>query len=141
MAAALGPLAYPSRSARPRSCLNLTYRLSLCQFDNVAAALGPLACFSRSVRPRLYLIYHPTYLKCVYLTAIKHVHSTYKKCSSNLEKCAFDLQNVYIWPTKVVHPTYKSCASDLQKLCIQPTNIMCIRPTLICVQPEHRPLK
>ena len=37
MAAALGPLACASRSARPRY---------------VAAALGPLACPSRSARPR-----------------------------------------------------------------------------------------
>ena len=111
MAAALGPLAYPSRSARPRSCLNLTYRLSLCQFDNVAAALGPLACFSRSVRPRLYLIYHPTY----------------KKCAFDLQKVFIQPRKICIRPTKCVHLTYKSCASDLQKLCIWPTKI--VHPT------------
>ena len=37
VAAALGPLAYASRIARPR---------------HIAAALGPLACPSRSARPR-----------------------------------------------------------------------------------------
>ena len=70
-----------------RNCLNLTYRPSLCQFENVAAALGP-----DLTKPYT----QPT--KCVY--------PTYESCES-------DLRKVCIRITKSVHPNYKKCASDL----------------------------
>ena len=96
VAAALGSLACPSRSARPRNWLNLT----LC------------------IRPTKSV--HPTYkswasnLQKLCNRPTKVVHPTYKGC-------AFDLQNLCIRPTKVVQPTYKICASDLQMLCIWST--------------------
>ena len=95
MAAVLGPLARPSRSARPRNeLLTLFLKYTLILLKNVKIKVF----HGRSARPPYKKC--PSDLRNMPIRPTKNAHPTYEKCPS-------DLRKMPIRPTKSAHLTYK----------------------------------